>query len=185
MKNISLTMISNKKLRRIDLDSVKHADYFGISMVALGLITLGFSIVQSLQTAKYLAKANAEVSRNQALVNLNESNIKDIKVDPAQLEIIGKIEKQIKYPWEMFFSSLEATHTSHISLLSIQPNIDKKEALITAEAENVHEMLEFIRVLNVNKSFSHVELLSQEAIVEPQQTNQQDRISFLVMVNLT
>lgn len=177
-------MLANKKLRRIDLDTVKHADYFGVFMVTIGLLALGVAVVQNLQRAKNIAKVNAEVKHIQAQVNLNHSKNKVVKANPEQLEVIAKIEKQINYPWETFFSTLESTHTNHISLLSIQPNVDKKEALITAEAENIHEMLDFIRVLNGNKSFDHVELLSQEAIIEPQQTNQQDRVSFLVLVKL-
>ena len=170
---------------RINLDTVKHTDYSGIFLVILGLILFAATLTFFIHTGNRISNINNQLNRNHAQVSLKQSNHQSTKVDPEKLAIISKIEQQIHYPWEPFFSALEATHTRHISLLSVQPNMDKKEALILAEAENIHEMLEFVRTLNATQGFDHVELLNQEAIVEPQQTNQKDRVSFTIKIKLS
>ncbi|NOU26021.1 MAG: hypothetical protein HOO90_10870 [Methylotenera sp.] len=169
----------------INLGTVKHTDYPGIVVIILGLTLFAAALTLFIVKENRISNITNQMNRNQAQISLKKANQQTTKVDPEKLEIINKIERQIHYPWESLFTSLEATHTRHISLLSIQPNMDKNEVLISAEAENIHEMLAFVRTLNATQGFDHVELLYQEAIAEAQQTNQQERVSFTVMIKLS
>jgi hypothetical protein len=172
-------MKSKSYLKHIHFDSARRFDSFGFFLLVIGLLVLGISISNNLQHIGLLAKANAEINNIQDRT-VNKKVNKVVIDDPQKIELIDKIKKQISYPWELFFSTLETIHTSEISLMSIQPNIDKKEVLISAEATNTHQMLEYIRVLETQKSIDHVELLSQEAVAD----NQQERLNFVMMVKL-
>jgi hypothetical protein len=178
MEVMSFSMNSKNHLRPIRFDT-KRADYLGFFLLIIGLIVLGFAIYNSMQISRLLAKTNAGIVNIQNQTMSKQAD-RDGNDDTEKIEITEKIKKQINYPWEMFFSTLEATHTSNIILMAIQPNIDKKEALISAETANTHLMLDYIRELGKQKSIDHVELLSQEAIAD----NQQERLSFLIMVKL-
>ena len=170
-------MRSKSHLNTIRFDT-KRMDYLGFVLLIIGLMLLGFAIDSNIQASSLLAKLNARIAntQNQTMTKKVRSDGSD---DQEKIEITNKIKKQIGYPWELLFSTLEATHTSNITLMAIQPSIDKKEVLISAETENVHLMLDYIRDLAKQKSIDRVELLSQGP-----SDDKQDRLNFLIMIKL-
>lgn len=172
-------MTHQSYLKRIYFDSVKTMDYLGYFLLAAGLIVLGLSINNSWQTANQLAKTSTAIDEIQKLDGLKQTG-EVVESDPDKLAITERIRRQNNYPWELLFSTLEMTHTSNVSLMAIQPSIDKREVLISAETANTHLMLNYIRELEKKKNIDHVELLSQEIIAD----NQQERLSFLIMIKL-
>ncbi|NOU25008.1 MAG: hypothetical protein HOO90_05680 [Methylotenera sp.] len=169
----------NSHLKKIHFDSVRSADYLGILSLFFGLAVFGFAGYQNLQTAKTLTKIKSEISNIQLEV-IPKPIKKTTNEDIQSAGILEKIQKQLDYPWEKLFSTLELVHTNNISLMTIQPNMEKKEVLISAEAANTHEMLEYIHALGAQQNIEHVELLSQEIMT----SNQKEGIDFLMMVKM-
>lgn len=144
----------------------------GVAILAIVSYRFFLDLRQSLSIDR-----NIEAIQNQLAL---KKPTKDTSDNPEQLDIITKIKNQHHYPWAELFATLESVHSSHISLMAIQPNIEKREILISAEAPDIHQMLSYTRALGLQQIVEHVELQNQETIVE----NQHEKISFLVMVQL-
>ena len=170
-------MHSKNHLNTIRFDT-KRVDYLGFLLLIIGLMLLGFAIYSTLQVSSLLAKSNARIAdvQNHTITKRVGSVGND---DQEKIEITNKIKKQIGYPWELLFSTLEATYTSNITLMAIQPSIDKKEVLISAETANAHLMLDYIRELAKQKSINRVELLSQGP-----SDDKSERLNFLILIKL-
>lgn len=166
-------------MKPIYFDSERRVDYQGYFLFIVGLIAFWLALYGGWQTSKLITKTNVELNHIKSLT-ISKPPHKVDSDDPERKEIVGKILKEINYPWDKLFSSLEAIHTSDISLMVIQPNIDNKEVLIYAEAISEHLMFEYVRVLGRQKGIDHVELLSHEAGT----VTSQEKVNFSIMIKL-
>jgi hypothetical protein len=68
---------------------------------------------------------------------------------------------QLNLPWSRFFASLgEASNTSEVALISIEPDSQKGQVVVVAEARTLDGMLNFVSALQISDEFSEVALQS-------------------------
>ena len=169
----------NSHLKRIQFDSTAGSNYLGIFLLIVGLITFGVGLRNNVLSLSLMNKTN------QAIAVLHEKldtkvDKKFVVEDAQSTEIYRKIKEQKEYPWEILFLTLEAEYTNKISLMAIQPNMEKKEVLISAEATNLHEMFDYVRKLSAQKTIGRVELQNHEFLAD----SEQQRVGFLMTVKL-
>lgn len=88
------------------------------------------------------------------------------RYSPEQKQKYEEINKKFNFPWNKIFSILENVSIREVSLLSIQPTITQHQVLLTAQAENVHQMLEYVKALGLQEGVNRIELLRQDKGVE-------------------
>jgi hypothetical protein len=167
------------EMKTLYFKPLKSDNYVGCFLVFLGILALGFSIYSCLQTYKQQVQVHRMINRtldSLALIKKDKFN----NDNPEKTETTQKIKKQINYPWEILFSTLEAVHSSKISLLALTPNVEKNEVLISAQTTDIHLMLEYIQALEHQKSIDHVELIRQVLV----DANQQEKLGFFINIKL-
>jgi len=71
------------------------------------------------------------------------------------------VSQQLQLPWSRFFLSLGQTSTqSQVALISIEPDAQKGQLVVLAEARNMGAMLKFVSALQDSAGFSGVTLQS-------------------------
>lgn len=175
----NLRLKQNKHLNQTVFIKNEQLSYKRYLVFIFGLVVFGVSVFQNIQTARAISTIHLEIDETINKLNSKRKNTQ-VVIDPQQKEMLAKIDAQLNYPWDALFSTLESTHTKSISLLTIQPNMEKMEVVISGEADSVHEMAELIRALSSKKIINHVELQNHQEII----VNQSERVGFLMLIRL-
>lgn len=99
--------------------------------------------------------------------------------EPAALKLNGgevavewqkalTINQRLGAPWQKLFAVLESYVDEPVALLSIDPDLSKRDLVLTGEARNLDALLDYVRFLKRQSMLSEVTLLSH-------QINKQDR----------
>jgi len=71
------------------------------------------------------------------------------------------VASQLNLPWSRFFVALgESSVRTEVALISIEPDTQKGQVIVVAEARNPESMLNFVSALQVSDEFSEVALQS-------------------------
>lgn len=184
MRDLTFKFLSNQKLMRLNFDSREQVRFGSLFLLIFGCLILSITTVYVYDVAKKTSRLKSQIQISQQHYDSFDLSKTSSNRDPEQAELLEKILKQINFPWDDFFNSFESVNSKKISILSIQPNTEAREAIVLAEAENLHEMFEYVRLLNSTPSFKQVELLNQVYIIESNQNSQDKRIGFEVMVKM-
>lgn len=166
-------------LKRIHFDSTRQSKNLGFFLVVVGSMILAFAIHSNLRISAQLKEINQQIDTMNSRLATKRTD-RTVAASPEAMKIIETIRSQINYPWSLLLSTLEAINTKEVHLLSIQPNIDKKQVLISAEATDIHQMLEYIHSLETQHGVEHVELLNQIMTDD----NQHESLNFSIMMKL-
>jgi len=78
--------------------------------------------------------------------------------DPAVVAARQVLE-HARLPWDTLFSALETTDRADVALLSITPDVARRQVRLQAEARNLGSMLRFHRELQRSTALGHVALV--------------------------
>ncbi len=74
----------------------------------------------------------------------------------------NEVLRQLTLPWEELFQAVESSTDPEITLLGLEPDMEKHVVNISCEAKNITAMLNFTRRLEKQQEFSGVYLQSHE-----------------------
>jgi Tfp pilus assembly protein PilN len=84
-----------------------------------------------------------------------------------ETRILANVALELNTPWNPLFRALEEA-PQKVALLSIEPDAHKRELILTGEAKDFTEMLDYVRYLQGQTMLSGISL-------QTHQINQQDR----------
>jgi predicted dinucleotide-binding enzyme len=136
----------------------------GYLVLAAGLAAAGLAVAAHLEL-------NREVARLDALAE--SAMLADERGHEEPLPIQGRSEKEalenarnvvghLTVPWDRLFAALEAIQEKQVALLSITPNVQKRQIRIYAEAKTLADMLAYHRGLEESAAFAEVALTEHE-----------------------
>ena len=129
-------------------------------IVALGIlaIVLVFGELSRLQQEQ-AARLNA--SHNQSIQKVH---VRPPSISPEDRAVAVHVASSLNVPWDQMLSSLEAVidKCPDIYLKSIQPDIHKREVVISGEVNNVKAFLAFVKALDQSPRFKNVLPMSQQ-----------------------
>ena len=172
-------------MRRIHLDFVGMQRPAGMS----GWLLLLFGLAGALAVVVWdqwhwqpLNAVGAEKLRSlQAAIDARRATVP--KMDDARLVAEWTraiaVADELNIPWEKLFATLEAESQRPVAILSLDPDAQKREIILTGEAKNFEEMLGYYRLLQQQEIFSGL-------VLHTHQVNHQDRekpIRFRVTAN--
>ena len=94
----------------------------------------------------------------------------------AELKAANRVITRISMPWDVLFREVEASVDEQITLLGIEPDTEKREVRIVAEAKNLTAMLDYMKRLRTVAVFRDVHVLSHQI----QQQDPQKPVRFVV-----
>jgi Tfp pilus assembly protein PilN len=91
------------------------------------------------------------------------------KADAKQVagtKALRQVSSTLMTPWAGLLSSLGAAPTGAVALLAVEPSVNKHSVRLTAEARDLHEMLDYVGALQRDERLSSVVLVSHQVQVQ-------------------
>ena len=93
------------------------------------------------------------------------------EMERSQTEIAAakRIATRLALPWDVLFQEIDGSIGEQVTLLGIEPDIEKKELRIAAEARNLAAMLEYEKRLQTSMLFKNVHVASHHVQLQDPQ----------------
>lgn len=144
--------------------------WINAALLALGLAAAAAAGSYAWQLAADVKAREDVLAQRQAKLKVNNGRHLAAAEQAAlarEIDRANRVAAQLNLPWELLFSVLEANEHD-VALLSVEPEVRKREVVIAGEARNFEEMLAYVRYLQAQPVFSGIAL-------QTHQINQQDR----------
>lgn len=91
----------------------------------------------------------------------------------------NEVRHRLSLPWELLFRTVESVAGDDVTLLALEPDMEKRVVKISGEAKDFPAMLNYIKQLEAKAVFGPVHLQSHE--VQQQDPNRPVRFALLVV----
>jgi hypothetical protein len=170
--------------QQLDLDFIQTPFLSLTRFSWLSLFLLVASLVVALFTWQTYQEKRVEylgLAAKLAEINLQQQKKLPVKqapvsIQPEQLKQLQETVNALAIPWNALFEAIEQSDQKDIALLSLEPNSQKQQVVITGEAKNLQVALAYIAQLESQPAFSQV-FLQKHSIDE---TNVSKPVSFTV-----
>lgn len=141
------------------------------SLPGLALLVLGAIVLGTVANEERNLAGQIELAESRLAVLAKRGKIKPaLPVDATalQLEIrqANEVLQQLALPWDRLFKAVESNSEQEIALLSIQPDVGKRNVRIGGEAKNFDALLAYITRLEQSEILSQVYLTSHEVRIQ-------------------
>lgn len=155
---------------RLDYEKNSPFPWLGIRILALVLLTL-------IPFAFYFQGLMQRVTLLESMVQYTDSErsereaaIRSIgigRVDLAQeVKNANIVLHRLSVPWDELFKAVESSSGSHVQLLALEPDFDKKQVQIMGEASSYKSIMKYITELEEHDVFGAVYLQNHEIRLE-------------------
>jgi predicted nuclease with TOPRIM domain len=151
--------------QQLDLDFIQ-TPFFSLTRFSwLSLFLLVTSLIVTFFTWQtYQAKRIDYLRFEAKLAEINQQQqqrklpIKQAKVSiqPEQLKQLQETVNALGIPWNELFEAIEQADGKDIALLSVEPNSQKQQVVVTGEAKNLQVALAYIAQLESQPALSQV-----------------------------
>jgi len=171
----------------LDLEFIQQSPFRLLRLTWLGLCLL----IICLLTLMFLHKAYQEkqVELDEVAGRLKKLNLAPqhkstttvaIKPIPAETQQQFKtVVSELTIPWSALFEAIERADAQEVTLLNVAPNSKKQQVLITGEAKNIQEVLNYIVKLEAQPVLQSAYLQSHSI----DETNVSKPVKFTVMAH--
>jgi hypothetical protein len=151
-----------------------HLDYLaGRRSNWPGILALAIGVASLMSAVWYYRDLSREISDQEALVSkLRErENGRSMSTvtETRDAEQVARETKQVNaailalsLPWNEFFEAFEATRTDDVAVLAIEPDAQKGLVRISAEANKLENMLNYVATLQKIAMFREVLILNHQ-----------------------
>lgn len=153
----------------------------------LGTILLGLAIIVLILSGTYYINLGNQVTASQAKVaqagnrggqRLSGGSTNRSPVEVAQeVKNANEVLRRLTVPWESLFHALESSGNQNITLLAIEPDIEKQQVKIKGEAKDFNALINYITHLQGQEVFGSVYLQNHD--VQQQDPDKPVRFSLL------
>ena len=139
---------------------------FAMTIVAayLGKVYFDLSTDLAVWETKRRAAEAILITASNATGNKEESETTQSEVAAAR-----RIAARLALPWDVLFQEIDGSIGEQVTLLGIEPDIEKKELRIAAEARNLAAMLEYEKRLQTSRLFQNVHVASHQVQLQDSQ----------------
>lgn len=151
-------------MKRLSLDfrRVPPAGPAGYVLLAAGLLAAGLSVAAHLELNREAASLEAESERAALHGEPREPLPIQGRSEKEALESARNVVEHLTVPWDRLFGALETIEEKNVALLSVTPNVQKRQIRIFAEAKTLADMLAYHQKLEASPAFSEVALSEHE-----------------------
>ena len=153
-----------------------------------GLLLLVLALGASVVTASYYVELSDEaagwedklerIERDRGSRPAVGAGIRD-GVDSPEVRRANEVLRQLSLPWELLFRTVESVAGDDVTLLALEPDMEKRVVKISGEAKDFPAMLNYITKLEAKEVFGPVYLQSHE--VQQQDPNRPVRFVLQVV----
>lgn len=138
-----------------------------------GILALAIGVVGLICTIWYYRELSLEITHHEMLVARLQERVNGSPASPdtetRDAEQIARETRQanaailaLSLPWKEFFHAFEASRTNDVAVLAIEPDAQKGVVRITAEANKLESMLNYVSILQKIPLFREVLILNHQ-----------------------
>lgn len=157
---------------KINLDYVseKHLSSTKILCLMLGITFLAYATFVIFSNEEEISKLEHEIDKfkMQSHKLVSRQPVENLDITATQIKQADLVLKELGQPWPVLLSELENKTPKNISLLSVKPDKTKLRLLLTGEAENMQDVLDYLRLLATSNIFKDVVIDKHEYVESDQ-----------------
>lgn len=134
----------------------------GIALVAVSGMTYLDSLDAMQQQEEREDRLRARLDRT---THAREQKLAEAKRREPELKDAQAVLRRLSVPWEQVFGALEhatRTHRDRIRVLGVQPDVDKGLVLLSGEAKDFDELMNYLDQLGGSGVLTRVRLLNHQ-----------------------
>lgn len=166
-------------MSELRLDYQQNADFpwLGAALLAIAAVSLMLLGVHYSKLNERVASAEAKFSHSQN--NVNKGNLSAaVSTELAQeVNNANEVLHQLSVPWEALFQAVEASGGGKVTLLALEPDVEKYQVKINGETKNFKSLTNYITQLQAQPVFGSVYLQTHQ--VQQQDPDKPVRFSLL------
>ncbi len=144
---------------RLRLDYQRDMKPFPVAGMALLLLGIALSVWSG---AQYYRLSGGIADIESRLGHREQAAAHEVHASARDMQQASEVLRQLTLPWETLFEAVESAAGRDVTLLSMEPDIDKRVVNIGCEAKNVAAMLGYIKRLQERQEFGSVYLLNHQ-----------------------
>lgn len=148
----------------LDFRRAPPASPAGYLLLVAGLLAAGLAVAAHVELSREAASLEALAER--AAVEGGSAAREPLPIqgrsEKEALESARNVVEHLTVPWDRLFGALEAIEEKNVALLSVTPNVQKRQIRIYAEAKALPDMLSYHQKLEQSPAFSEVALTEHE-----------------------
>lgn len=79
-----------------------------------------------------------------------------------ELRAAQRVIERLDTPWSALFNAIEITFDEHVTLLNVEPDADRRDVRLTAEAKELRAMQAYVRLLRRAPALADAHLVSHQ-----------------------
>ncbi|MES2356534.1 MAG: hypothetical protein V4568_19460 [Pseudomonadota bacterium] len=156
-------------MRSLNLDFVSRPSrwrYLGFTLlmatVALMIFLGQFYAERSTQLETWEAKWHGLQKAQRKSTESSTGRAADWERLQAELKAANRVITRLSLQWDALFQNIETSVNAEVTLLSIEPDTEKRELKITAEAKNLAAMLDYMTRVRSTALFKDAHVISHQ-----------------------
>lgn len=164
---------------RLDYQHNSPFPWAGTALLALALVALVLTGSYYLKLSDLTASWEARAERSQSgLAGVTRRSPEHGAVELAQeVNNANDVLRQLSVPWDALFQAVESSGGNKVTLLALEPDIEKRQVKINGETKNFKALTNYITQLQGQDVFGSVYLQSHQ--VQQQDPDKPVRFSLL------
>ena len=152
-----------------------------ITLLFLGVFTASVFASNRLRTVLNLRAENSALILQQSAIAVPANSINNIASPPAtQLLATNAAISALNTPWPKILLALNQSKSSTLAILELESHLLEHSVRIVVEAENTHEIYDFIDAIGHQTIFQRVIPISQDSLETSGADKPRVRMSFEV-----
>jgi hypothetical protein len=151
---------------RLDYQKVSPFPWLGVFLCGIVLFVLVLIALNFVQLRAQVDELNIVLERYLTLKKMHKSGEpvteKGRSEQTIEIKNANEILHHLSVPWEILFKAVESSGGSKITLLSLEPDFDKKQVKISGEANNYETVMEYLTELGQRDVFETVYLQNHD-----------------------
>jgi len=134
-----------------------------------GVVLLGMAMVALVLSGIYYQRLSAQVSVLEAKIErtnnkaaLRESSARGAVELAEEVKNANDVLRHLGVPWESLFHAVESSGNQNITLLAIEPDIEKQQVKISGEAKSFSSLMNYMTHLQGQTVFGSVYLQNHD-----------------------
>lgn len=147
-----------------------HGRLYGVLLLAMSAALAAGLVGRYQELADGLEAAERRIQRL-TKASAPEQPVRGSREALAQeVRRVNEAALRLTIPWEELFRAVESAADKRVALLALQPNFQKRELKISAEAEDFGAIRRYIEQLESGSALAEVRLVSHEVVTQPSAT---------------
>lgn len=120
----------------------------------------------TLAQASDATRTHASAQRTQLLRSSETPVRASPELSKERMKAINEAIVSLNTPWPALLNALESARTGHVALTRVEPRPQDRSVLVTAQADDIGLLLDFMQRMAETAPFVRVRPVRQEAVVE-------------------